>query len=242
MLTIEPPPFASIAASSARMQKNVPSRWTAITWCHDSIGYSPTSACAPAMPALLTAMSRRPKVSVAVPTIVRHDATSLTSTATASAASPISPATRSAASCLRSATTTFAPRSASSRAHASPIPDPAPVTSATLPSSSCAIALPPRPWLVPDSPLSSCLARCEPHVVPGRIGAMTTPPEQPQPFDPSNPDPNAPGAAAGQPPVDPAYGQPAGGQPGYGQQAPTAQPGFTPQGQPAWGVSPSAPY
>ena len=57
---------------------------------------------------------------------------------------------------------------------------------------------------------------------------MTTPPEQPQPFDPSNPDPNAPGAAAGQPPVDPAYGQPAGGQPAYGV-SPGAPYGVDPQ-------------
>lgn len=50
---------------------------------------------------------------------------------------------------------------------------------------------------------------------------MTTPPEQPPVPDPNQPDPN---------------------QPGYGQGAPQAQPGFTPQGQPAWGVSPNSPY
>ena len=47
---------------------------------------------------------------------------------------------------------------------------------------------------------------------------MTTPPEQP-----FVPDPNQPG-------------------PGPGAGAPQAQPGFTPQGQPAWGVSAEAPY
>jgi hypothetical protein len=103
-----------------------------------STGYSPVGTCGPPMPALLTATSSRPNPSTAARTISSQALGSVTSTTCARASSPMASATRRAGSALTSVTSTFAPRRASSVAHASPIPDPAPVTTATLPAKSSA--------------------------------------------------------------------------------------------------------
>ena len=65
---------------------------------------------------------------------------------------------------------------------------------------------------------------------------MTTPPEPPE--QGPIPDPAHPPAAAQAQPAD---GQPQYAQPQYGQSQ-FAQPGFTPEDQPAFGVSAGAPY
>jgi hypothetical protein len=66
--------------------------------------------------------------------IDRTPCSSATSAGIAVARPPLSPATRSAASLEMSATATVVPRDASAWTHASPSPDPPPVTRATLPS------------------------------------------------------------------------------------------------------------
>src|ERR1700761_241847 len=85
------------------------------------------------MPALFTRMSMPPRSSAAAATAARTDASSLTSA--------VSPGNSSVG--LRSSTATRAPRAASSRAAASPIPDPLPVMAAAGPLSS---AMPPLPF------------------------------------------------------------------------------------------------
>src|SRR5690348_11311525 len=85
------------------------------------------------MPATLSSASRRPNSSTAVRTIASTSASLVTSQCTARAPSPIAPAV-SASAPLQSATTTFAPSRAKSCADALPIPEPAPVMTATLPS------------------------------------------------------------------------------------------------------------
>src|SRR6266540_813817 len=88
------------------------------------------------IPALLTSTSRRPKRSVAAPTIERAWLATDTSTSTASARPP-SASTRRAVSAapttLTSAATIEAPSWANARASARPMPCPAPVTITTLP-------------------------------------------------------------------------------------------------------------
>jgi hypothetical protein len=83
--------------------------------------------------ALLCNTSRPPNDSRAV-SIIRTMLDSSETSISAATALPISPATRSAADPLISATTTDAPSRTINRADAAPIPLPAPVTIATLPS------------------------------------------------------------------------------------------------------------
>src|SRR5688572_11042290 len=93
------------------------------------------------MPALFTRMSRRPSPARVRSTIAARSARRVTSVGTASARRPrsfTSAAVLSAPPWSSSATTTSAPRRASSRAMARPIPRPAPVTIATCPCSSMA--------------------------------------------------------------------------------------------------------
>ena len=87
-------------------------------------------------PALLNAASSRPNSATVRSTIAATWASSLTSQRTASALWPwpisFSASARTASS-RKSASTTAAPASANAWAVASPMPDAAPVTSATLP-------------------------------------------------------------------------------------------------------------
>src|SRR5487761_3822 len=84
------------------------------------------------MPALFTRMSMPPRRPAAASTAARTEASSVTS-----ALRP-----RNSSVGLRSSTATRAPRAASSRATASPIPDPPPVTTAASPLSSAMPSLP----------------------------------------------------------------------------------------------------
>src|ERR1700743_1665272 len=84
------------------------------------------------MPALFTRMSMPPRALTAAATAARTEASSVTS-ALSAVNSPAG---------LRSSTATRAPRAASSRAAASPIPAPPPVTTAASPLSSAMPSLP----------------------------------------------------------------------------------------------------
>src|ERR1700761_2237261 len=131
VLTIAACADARRCGRAARVTRTIPTTLTSYTRCHSSSGLSLTVPAAP-MPALFTRMSRPPSASAAAPTAARTDASSVTS-----ALSP-----RNSSVGLRSSAATRAPRSASSRAVASPIPDPPPVITAASPLSSAMPSLP----------------------------------------------------------------------------------------------------
>src|SRR5688500_5402736 len=89
------------------------------------------------MPALLTAMSSRPCSRTTPSTSAAMASASLTSASAPKALGPIEFAVSLAAVPLTSARITVAPSVASRRAIASPMPEAAPVTRATLPSRRC---------------------------------------------------------------------------------------------------------
>ncbi len=60
ILIIDPPPDSSISSASALQEFHTPVRLTSITRCHCSLSIS-SAGLALAIPAALTAMSRRPK-------------------------------------------------------------------------------------------------------------------------------------------------------------------------------------
>ena len=128
-LTIEPPPLSFIARTASRQPRNVPSTLTALT-----LRQSASVACSmlprTPMPALLTRMSSRPNAARTASTTSRQRASSVTSwasTRSASGPSVLRPAS------FRSVAATLAPWPWNSAAVALPMPDAAPVMSATLP-------------------------------------------------------------------------------------------------------------
>ena len=134
-LTIAPRP--RIASSSARIASHVPRRFTATMRSHSSTGYSWVFAWPPPTPAQFAAQSSRPQVWIASRTTVRSALSFATSAATKRTSAPSAPSaetTASPPSASMSDATTRAPMPASSSAVARPIPDAAPVTTATLPS------------------------------------------------------------------------------------------------------------
>src|SRR5881397_3872484 len=136
VLTIEPPPRASMCGIACLHPMNWPFRLTATSRSKTAMSrvtMSVSTALVEESVALLCNTSRPPNDSTAVSTIETTLDSSETSTSAATAL-PSSPATRSAADLSMSATTTDAPSCAISRAVASPMPLPAPVTIATLPS------------------------------------------------------------------------------------------------------------
>src|SRR5947208_3223704 len=117
--------------------RNGPLRLTATSRSKTAISSSTMSlstSLVEASDALLCKTSRPPNRLTAVSTMRTTLGSSETSTSAATALVPSSPATRSASAPLISATTTDAPSRSISRAVASPMPLPAPVTIATLPS------------------------------------------------------------------------------------------------------------
>ena len=104
--------------------------------------------------ALLCSTCRAPHVSTAAATIARTSASIAMSVQIANDSPPearIWAATASAPGPFRSATTTLAPSRAIVIADTRPIPDAAPVTIATFPSSRPAVIVPPEPRLVRSS-------------------------------------------------------------------------------------------
>ena len=142
MLTIDPPPCSRITGIACLHPSIGPRRLTAMTRSHVSTSMSATARsfanCAGSVSAaLLWRTSRRPNSRTAIATIAATWSSSLTSASMASARPPSSVmarATRSASAPRMSSTRTDAPSAAKSCAVASPMPDPPPVTIATLPS------------------------------------------------------------------------------------------------------------
>src|SRR5690606_34674954 len=135
MLTMAPPPLASIAGSSYFIEYITPCRLTSMTRCQSASGYSAVGWEGPPIPALFTARCRPPKRSTVAWTMRSTAAASATSSWNASvSASPSRAASACAAAPSWSAITTFAPSRARRRQMAAPIPDAPPVTIATCPS------------------------------------------------------------------------------------------------------------
>ena len=130
---IRPPrgSWAFIVATAARAHRNAPVRFTATVESHASTGISSTSPTGPKVPALLTSRSTRPHSPRAAANRSATDSGSATSVGTTSAVSA-PPAVSSSGAARRPASATLHPASSSARPTACPIPDPAPVTTATL--------------------------------------------------------------------------------------------------------------
>src|SRR5690554_6170038 len=134
MLTMAPPPCSFITCMAARVPQKVPSTVVAKLACQSAVVMVSTPPQVKAM-ALLTITSRRPN-SAAVDLIAPTKDSSLLTSATRYAALP--PALRICAttscngSSRRPQTTTVAPSAAILSAVAAPIPEPPPVTKATL--------------------------------------------------------------------------------------------------------------
>ena len=133
--TTAPPPHRWIAGIAARDMQNTPLTLTDIVRSQSASFVSTTLlADGRSTPALFTQVCRPPKCSTAAATINSASATTSPSIALANpSAVTASAAVRSAASPSRSATSTAAPFRAKSSEIALPMPDPPPVTTATLP-------------------------------------------------------------------------------------------------------------
>src|SRR2546430_1234290 len=117
------------------VQRKEPVRLVSTTDCHSSNGKSSRDTADAPRPALLNRRSRRPNVSLVRAKRALTAEGSVTSVGTTSACAPDRVASRavsSSGSRRRPARTTAYPSRASATAVARPIPDPAPVTTATL--------------------------------------------------------------------------------------------------------------
>src|SRR5918994_3945835 len=142
VLTIAARPERRRWGKAARVVRTRRRRLTPRTRRHSSMGVSSTVPWAP-MPALLTRTSSPPQRSATAAMAAPTEVWSVTSATKGSGLS--APSTGSAAADgSRSRAATLAPRAASSRTVASPIPEPPPVTAATRPSNSRGTARPPR--------------------------------------------------------------------------------------------------
>ncbi len=135
VLTMVPPPAASISGATFLMPRKAPT-WLTCTTCWNSSSGVVTSSLKRRMPALLTSPSIFPKAPFAAATAACQSASWLTSRCTNSAvSSPSSFARASPCASSTSAITTRAPSAANSRASCSPCPRAAPLISTTRPSS-----------------------------------------------------------------------------------------------------------
>src|SRR2546430_13538328 len=133
-LTIAPLPCSRIRRSSCFMHAHTPRRLIAFTRSNSSAASSAMSLGGACTPALLNAASSRPKVETVCSTMAATSASSATSQRMPIALWPAATrpfAADRAASSLMSANVIAAPASANALAVARPIPDAAPVTSAT---------------------------------------------------------------------------------------------------------------
>src|ERR1700688_409199 len=138
MFTIEAEPRALITRAAARQPLNTPLRLTASTRSSASSSRSTTGDWA-MMPAMLAMTSSVPKLDTASSTSESTSPGTVTSTPRASARAPASsscPAVVTAPPVSMSAHSTAAPAAPSSTAVARPMPDAAPVTTATRPARS----------------------------------------------------------------------------------------------------------
>src|SRR5690242_5493739 len=139
-----PPPRASSSGMARLVARKTPVRPRSMVWVHTASSRSPVKASrllpggrARLPKALLWRMSSPPKVRTVPPTMASMPAGVPASAVMARALPPaaaISAATASALAESRSTTATLAPRAAKPIAVARPMPEPAPDTSATLPS------------------------------------------------------------------------------------------------------------
>src|ERR1700722_5814432 len=143
VLIITPPPCFIMCGIAYLHPKNTPFRHTSTTQSHSSSLVS-TTVLGTKTPALLNRISRRPNPRTVSSTMRSTSAATRTSTETDFATPPafsISAAVLLADSDRTSATITFAPSRANRSALARPIPEPAPVISATLSLSSMMVHL-----------------------------------------------------------------------------------------------------
>src|SRR5438132_4051148 len=135
LLTMAPLPCSRIWRSSYFMQFHTPRRLIPFTRSNSSPGTSAISTAGDCTPALLNAASRRPKVDTVCVTIAATSASSATLQRMPIALCPVATsfsASERTAFSLTSANATAAPASANALAVTRPMPEPAPVTSATL--------------------------------------------------------------------------------------------------------------
>src|SRR5829696_1359296 len=143
VMRIEPASAFLRCGTAWWMVRYVPRRFTAMVASHSSGCSSSMGAQTPLMPALANTMSRRPKartVSSTALCISSELATSATSGSALPPARSMSAAASRISDSVWLRTPTRAPSRAKRTAVARPMPDPAPVTSATLPSNSIAAA------------------------------------------------------------------------------------------------------
>src|SRR5882757_4001161 len=171
MLTIAPPPLASIRGITACMPSQTPFRSVSTTWCHPASSRS-TTLSGPSVfvtPAMLPSAWTPPKPATASSTSRFQSPglrTSMTTWVALPPASMISRAVES--SSCRSPITTAAPSEANRRATPRPIPWTPPVMTATLPSNLFMIA--PVSGLKPSGLAEGDVRQALPagHVLPGR--------------------------------------------------------------------------
>jgi hypothetical protein len=127
-LTIAPPPWASIAGSTALLKRKTPRTFVVIRPSHSS-GEVSRTGLSRNRAALFTSTSIRPKRSTAVPAAAVAVPSSATSPTTAAIPSP----SRARTAGSTSTATTDAPAARNSDTTSRPTPLPAPVTTATDP-------------------------------------------------------------------------------------------------------------
>src|SRR5262249_8635533 len=133
-LTTLPLPCSTITGMTWRQHRNGPFRSRLMVWSQTDGSTSATGLSSRSEPpAQFSSMSTCPKASLAPCPVCLPSAPSVTSVCTKRAPSPASRAAASPSVASISATTTLAPSATNSLADARPMPDPAPVITATLP-------------------------------------------------------------------------------------------------------------
>src|SRR5215472_2017032 len=150
MLTMAPPPILRICGTAYFIPRKTPRALTPMI-CSQAAVSNRSSTALPLIPALLTRMSSRPNSATVASTTACQLASSVTSRWWKRAvplAATISATTLLPSSSSRSATTTVARSRAKMRAMLAPMPDAAPVISATL---SASLMISSRPRFGPPS-------------------------------------------------------------------------------------------
>src|SRR6516164_3004273 len=145
-LRITPPPQPSRVLMPCLVPKKTPRKSTSMTRSYSSAVTSASGAAAP-IPATLRTASTRPKTSSAAANMASTWFSLVTSQRNGTTASPSSAAVSSSRP-LMSAASTRAPSRTKARLQALAIPEPAPVITATLPSSSFIRSSDAVPWVV----------------------------------------------------------------------------------------------
>src|SRR5262245_31234595 len=151
-LTTLPLPCSTITGMTCRQHRNGPFRSRFMVWSQTEGSTSVTGLSSRSEPpAQFSSMSTWPKASLACCTIRLTLSSSVTSVCTKRAPSPASRALASPSVLSISATTTLAPSATNSLADARPMPEPAPVITATLPARRFICSSPPGRLPLVDS-------------------------------------------------------------------------------------------